>query len=110
MNRMSEDVSKVRMYVGPALMYAVTTVTLFIVVIAHMVNTAPLLTLYTVVPLPILSFAIYKLSVAINHRSTVVQQYLSKLNTFTQESFSGISVIKSYGLETQMNHDFKDLS
>lgn len=110
MNRISEDVSKVRLYVGPAMMYTVTTVTLFVVVLVHMINTAPMLTLYTVAPLPILSVAIYKLSVAINHRSTVVQQYLSKLNTFTQESFSGISVIKSYGLEPQMNHDFHQLS
>jgi ATP-binding cassette subfamily B protein len=61
-------------------------------------------------PLPILSFAIYKLSVAINKRSTIVQQYLSKLNTFTQESFSGISVIKSYGLEPQTNTAFVTLS
>ncbi|HET8839538.1 MAG TPA: ABC transporter ATP-binding protein [Flavobacteriaceae bacterium] len=110
MNRISEDVSKVRMYVGPALMYTVTTLTLFIVVITFMLETAPLLTLYTVAPLPFLSFAIYKLSVAINQKSTVVQQYLSKLNTFTQESFSGISVIKSYNLEPQMNSDFVDLS
>jgi ATP-binding cassette subfamily B protein len=110
MNRISEDVSKVRMYVGPAMMYTVTTLTLFVVVIGYMISKAPLLTLYTVAPLPILSFAIYKLSVAINKRSTVVQQYLSKLNTFTQESFSGISVIKSYGLEPQMNSDFTELS
>jgi len=75
-----------------------------------MVKTAPLLTLYTVAPLPILSFAIYKLSVAIHKRSTIVQQYLSKLNTFTQESFSGISVIKSYGLEQQTNSNFIELS
>lgn len=110
MNRISEDVSKVRMYVGPALMYTVTTLTLFIVVITFMLETAPLLTLYTVAPLPFLSYAIYKLSVAINQKSTIVQQYLSKLNTFTQESFSGISVIKSYNLEPQMNSDFVNLS
>lgn len=110
MNRISEDVSKVRMYVGPAMMYTVTTLTLFVVVIGYMISKAPLLTLYTVAPLPILSFAIYKLSVAINKRSTVVQQYLSKLNTFTQESFSGISVIKSYGLEPQTNAEFVGLS
>ena len=110
MNRISEDVSKVRMYLGPAIMYSVTTLTLFVVVIWYMLDTAPLLTLYTVAPLPILSFAIYKLSVAINKRSTIVQQYLSKLNTFTQESFSGISVIKSYGLEPQTNTNFVELS
>ncbi len=110
MNRISEDVSKVRMYLGPAIMYSVTTLTLFVVVIWYMVNTAPLLTLYTLAPLPILSFAIYKLSVAIHNRSTIVQQYLSKLNTFTQESFSGISVIKSYGLEPLTNQNFTELS
>jgi len=110
MNRISEDVSKVRMYLGPAIMYSITTLTLFVVVIWYMVNTAPMLTLYTLAPLPILSFAIYKLSVAIHNRSTVVQQYLSKLNTFTQESFSGISVIKSYNLEPQTNKNFEELS
>lgn len=110
MNRISEDVSKVRMYLGPAIMYSVTTLTLFVVVIWYMVTTAPMLTLYTLAPLPILSFAIYKLSVAIHKRSTVVQQYLSRLNTFTQESFSGISVIKSYGLEPLTNNNFEDLS
>lgn len=110
MNRISEDVSKVRMYLGPAIMYSVQTGVLFIVVIPYMFSQAPELTLYTIAPLPILSFAIYKLSVAINQRSTIVQQYLSKLNTFTQESFSGISVIKSYGLEPQMNTSFTQLS
>lgn len=110
MNRISEDVSKVRMYLGPAIMYSVQTSVLFLVVIPYMVTQAPILTLYTIAPLPILSFAIYKLSVAINKRSTVVQQYLSKLNTFTQESFSGISVIKSYGLEPQTDSSFVTLS
>ncbi|MGB7785460.1 MAG: ABC transporter ATP-binding protein [Salinimicrobium sp.] len=110
MNRISEDVSKVRMYLGPAIMYSVQTGVLFIVVIPYMFSQAPELTLYAITPLPILSFAIYKLSVAINQRSTVVQQYLSKLNTFTQESFSGISVIKSYGLEPQTNTSFVALS
>ncbi len=110
MNRISEDVSKVRMYLGPAIMYSVQTGVLFIVVIPYMFTQAPELTLYAITPLPILSFAIYKLSVAINQRSTIVQQYLSKLNTFTQESFSGISVIKSYGLEPQTNTSFVTLS
>ena len=110
MNRISEDVSKVRMYLGPAIMYSVQTGVLFIVVIPYMFTQAPELTMYAIAPLPILSFAIYKLSVAINKRSTIVQQYLSKLNTFTQESFSGISVIKSYGLEPQTNTSFVTLS
>ncbi len=110
MNRISEDVSKVRLYLGPAIMYSVTTFTSTIVVLIFMIQAAPMLTLYTVIPLPILAFSIYKLSVAIHQRSTVVQQYLSKLNTFTQESFSGIAVIKSYGIEPQTNDNFNDLS
>ncbi|MBZ9787538.1 ABC transporter ATP-binding protein/permease [Psychroflexus sp. CAK57W] len=110
MNRISEDVSKVRMYVGPALMYGVQTLTLFVVVIYFMIEAAPMLTLYTLVPFPILSFAIYKLSVAINKRSAEIQQFLSHLNTYTQESFSGIAVIKSYGILGRFNSDFEKLS
>lgn len=110
MNRISEDVSKVRMYVGPALMYSVTNITLLIVALSYMFYTAPNLTLFAVAPLPILSFAIYKLSAAIHKRSTIVQEYLSKLTTFTQESFSGISVIKAYGIETRINERFNNLS
>lgn len=110
MNRISEDVSKVRLYLGPAIMYSVTTFTSTVVVLIFMIQAAPELTLYTVIPLPILAYAIYKLSVAIHQRSTIVQQYLSKLNTFTQESFSGIAVIKSYGIEPQTNSNFTDLS
>ena len=106
MNRISEDVSRVRMYFGPALMNSVATVTMFFVVLAYMISKAPLLTLYTIAPFPILSFAIYKLSRAINERSTIVQEYLSKLSTFTQESFSGISVIKAYGIEHRINNEF----
>jgi ATP-binding cassette subfamily B protein len=110
MNRISEDVSKVRMYLGPAIMYSVTTLTSTVVVLVFMIQAAPVLTLYTVAPLPILSYAIYKVSVAIHQRSTVVQQYLSKLHTYTQESFSGIAVIKSYGLEEQSHRNFTQLS
>lgn len=110
MNRISEDVSKVRMYAGPALMYSTTTVTLFIVALSYMLYIAPVLTLYAVAPLPILSIGIYKLSIAIHKRSTIVQQYLSKLTTFTQESFSGISVIKAYGIEPRTNAQFEVLS
>ncbi len=110
MNRISEDVSKVRMYVGPALMYSITTITLFIVVVSYMFYKAPTLTIYALAPLPILSIAIYKLSVLINHRTTIVQQYLSKLTTFTQESFSGIAVIKAYGIEPRTNTNFEELA
>ena len=110
MNRISEDVGKVRMYAGPALMYSATTITLFVVVISYMFYTAPLLTLYAVAPLPILSVAIYNLSAAIHKRSTIVQEYLSKLTSFTQESFSGIAVIKAYGIESRTNVDFIELA
>lgn len=110
MNRISEDVSKVRMYFGPALMYSTTTMTLFVVAISYMFYVAPTLTLYAIAPLPILSVGIYRLSIAIHKRSTVVQQYLSKLTTFTQEGFSGISVIKAYGLEPRTMGQFEDLA
>lgn len=110
MNRISEDVSKVRMYVGPALMYSITTVTLFIVVVSYMFMQDPVLTLYAIAPLPILSIAIYRLSVLINQKTTIVQQYLSKLTTFTQESFSGIAVIKAYGIEPRTNTNFEALA
>ena len=110
MNRISEDVSKVRMYAGPALMYSVTNLTLLIVTISYMFYKAPSLAVYAIAPLPLLSFAIYKLSAAIHKRSTIVQQYLSKLTSFTQESFSGISVIKAYGIEPRIIHDFNYLS
>ncbi|WP_242133183.1 ABC transporter ATP-binding protein [Aestuariivivens marinum] len=110
MNRISEDVGRVRMYVGPALMYSINTITLFVIVIIYMVNASPKLTLYTILPLPILSVIIYKLSKEIHHRSTVVQEYLSKLSTYTQESFSGISVIKAYGIEPLTNKNFNELA
>lgn len=110
MNRISEDVSKVRMYTGPAIMYSIDTITLFIIALIYMFNRAPSLTLYTIIPLPILSFTIYTLSKVIHKRSTIVQVYLSKLSAFTQESFSGISVIKANCIEDQTNAAFEILS
>ncbi|NNC50901.1 MAG: ABC transporter ATP-binding protein, partial [Flaviramulus sp.] len=88
----------------------INTITLFVIVIIYMINASPKLTLYTVLPLPILSIIIYKLSREIHKRSTIVQQYLSKLSTYTQESFSGISVIKAYGIEPQTSANFKNLA
>lgn len=110
MSRISEDVSKVREYSGPALMYTINTLTLFLIALFLMFKSAPTLTLYTLIPLPILSYVIYILSRKIHIKSTIVQQWLSKLSTFSQETFSGISVIKSYGIETAVNTDFEDLS
>lgn len=101
MNRISEDVGKVRMYVGPAVMYTINTLIRFTIVILYMYNVSPTLTLYTLLPLPFLSYIIFKLSVEINIRSTIFQQYLSKISTYTQEVFSGIRVIKAYSLEKQ---------
>ncbi len=110
MNRISEDVGKVRMYVGPAFMYSINTVALFIIVISYMISIAPELTLYTVLPLPILSVTIYKLSRIINQKSTLVQEMLSKMSSYAQESFSGIAVIKSYNLQAQAAGDFNALA
>ena len=110
MNRISEDVGKVRMYVGPAFMYSTNTIALFIIVVSYMVSIAPVLTMYTLLPLPILSYTIYKLSRVINEKSTLVQEVLSKMSSFAQESFSGIAVIKSYGIQSKMFSGFDDLA
>ena len=110
MSRISEDVGKVRMYVGPALMYTINTITLFIVIIFYMYNKAPLLTLYTILPLPILSISIYFLSKLINKQSTIVQKQLSALSSLAQEIFSGIRVTKSYVVEDKMKIDFTQYS
>jgi ATP-binding cassette subfamily B multidrug efflux pump len=110
MNRISEDVSKVRMYVGPAVMYSINTFIRFAIVIAYMYNVSPTLTLYTLLPLPLLSYAIFKVSSEINKRSTIFQQYLSKISSFTQEIFSGIRVIKAYSLENQQQNNLVDLA
>ena len=110
MNRISEDVSKVRLYFGPALMYGINTITLFLIVISFMINIAPELTLFVLLPLPFLSYLIYKLSKIINLRSTKVQEMLSKLSSYTQEIFSGISVIKSFELKNRININLFSLS
>ncbi|QLE02099.1 ABC transporter ATP-binding protein [Galbibacter sp. BG1] len=110
MNRISEDVSQVRMYGGPAILYSIQTITLFLCVIPLMFYTAPKLATYTLIPLPILSVLIYNISRIIHKRSTKVQQYLSKLSTFTQESFSGISVIKAYGIEPRIDQQVEALA
>jgi len=110
MNRISEDVGKVRMYVGPAVMYTINTFIRFTIVIIYMYKVSPRLTLYTLVPLPILAFIIFKLSTAINKRSTIFQQYLSKISSFNQEIFSGIRVVKAYSLESQYQNNIVDLA
>ncbi len=110
MNRISEDVNQVRLYAGPALMYGINTVTLFACIIPIMFITAPTLAAYALIPLPILSVLIYLISRVIHQRSTIVQQFLSTLSTFTQEVFSGVSVIKAYALEPQINTELGTLA
>jgi ATP-binding cassette subfamily B protein len=110
MNRISEDVNQVRLYAGPAIMYGMQTLTLFACLIPLMFIKAPTLAAYTLLPLPILSVLIYRISKIIHKRSTIVQEYLSSLSTFTQEVFSGVSVIKAYALEPQTNQELSDLA
>jgi len=110
MNRISEDVGKVRMYVGPAIMYSINMITLFVIVISYMIKIDLTLTLYTLLPLPILSISIYFLSREINKRSRIVLEYLSKLTSITQEYFSGMNVIKAYGIEKQTFKDFTTIA
>ncbi|WP_395045947.1 ABC transporter ATP-binding protein [Flavobacterium sp.] len=110
MNRISEDVGRVRMYVGPAVMYTINTVIRFAIVIYYMQHISRELTLYTLLPLPILAYLIFKLSTEINKRSTIFQQNLSILSSFSQEIFSGIRVIKAYSTEDQKQEEFETLS
>ncbi len=106
MNRISEDVNKVRMYVGPAIMYTINMLVMFSVAIYKMIQIDVKLTLYTLIPFPILSLSIFILSKNIHLRSTLVQEQLSRLTTYTQEVFSGINVIKSYAIEHISQKDF----
>ena len=106
MARITEDVSKVRMYLGPAVMYAINLTVLFTFVIYNMIRVSPTLTAYVLIPLPILSFTIYHVSRMINIRSEKVQRQLSVLSTFVQESFSGIRILKAYAKENVWNSWF----
>ena len=110
MNRISEDVSRVRMYFGPAIMYSINTITLIIITFFYMYRQSPELTLYTVSPLPVLSYAIFKLSGIINIKSRIVQESLSKLSSFTQEVFTGIKIVKSYAIQNTKSKQFDNLS
>ena len=108
MNRISEDVGKVRMYLGPAIMYTLNVFVLFTMVITFMFNKNVSLTLYVLIPLPILSFIIYKISFVINKKSEKTQQQQSMLSTFVQEAFSGIRVLKAYNRESYFQYNFKN--
>ncbi len=108
MARITEDVTKVRMYLGPAILYAINLTVLFILVIYNMISVSPTLTLYVLLPLPILSITIYQVSKQINIRSERVQRQLSRLSTFVQEGFSGIRVLKAYAKEDLWAKSFSE--
>jgi ATP-binding cassette subfamily B protein len=110
MNRISEDVGKVRMYFGPAVMYSLNMIVTFTVTFILMLRTDITLTLYTIIPLPILSISIYYLSRLIHKKTIIVQQYLSTLTTSAQETFSGIRIIKSYTTEIDTIKNFEEIA
>jgi ATP-binding cassette, subfamily B, multidrug efflux pump len=106
MNRVTEDVSRVRMYLGPGIMYTVNTVVLFVMAIAIMLTVNVRLAVFSILPLPILAVTIYYVNNVINFRSEKIQQRLSDLSSFVQENFSGIRVIKSYVREDSVRKNF----
>ncbi len=110
MARISEDVSKVRMYVGPAIMYGISLFTLFAMVIPFMFSINPRLTLYSLIPLPLLSLSIYFVNNIIDKRSEEIQKSLSDLSTYVQEAFSGIRVVKAFVRERDMDQEFDKAS
>lgn len=117
MNRISEDVSQVRMYLGPAIMYGINLTMSCILIIGYMLTVNMKLTLFALLPLPILSVSIYYVNSTINRRSTKIQRSLSEMSTFVQEAFSGIRVIKAFSREAdsfegfrQSSEDYKDKS
>ncbi len=107
MNRISEDVSRVRMYLGPAIMYTINLVILFVMVISAMLWKHPTLTLYVLMPLPLMSYIIFKISNAINKKSEITQKQQSALSTFVQEAFSGIRVLKAFNRSAYFAQEFE---
>ncbi len=106
MNRISEDVSKVRMYIGPAIMYGLNLIVLFALTITKMYSVNSTLATYTLLPLPVLSICIYYVSSKMDKQSTKIQQNLSGLSTFVQEAFSGIRVLKAFSKEKEFEKQF----
>lgn len=106
MARISEDVNKVRMYVGPSIMYGINLITLFILVISYMISVNAKLSFYVLLPLPILSISIYYVNNIIMKRSEALQAQLSSVSTYVQESFSGIRVIKAFVREREQIRNF----
>lgn len=110
MNRISEDVSRVRMYFGPAIMYSIDTFIRFVVIIIFMYQVSPKLTLYTLLPLPVLSVLIYFITQKIHLKSTAYQENLSNMSSFVQEFFSGIRVIKANVLESTKRDQYLEIT
>ncbi|MCH8904582.1 MAG: ABC transporter ATP-binding protein, partial [Bacteroidetes bacterium] len=110
MARITEDVSRVRMFLGPAILYSINLTVLFIMVVTTMLLVNAELTFYVLLPLPILTISIYYVSNLINHRSERLQAQVSKLNSFAQRIFSGIRVIKSYVQEENIQRSFEEES
>lgn len=110
MNRISEDVGRVRMYLGPSIMYGLQLVTLFLMLIPFMVHISPMLTLYALIPLPLLSIGIFYVNNIVEHRAEKIQKSQSKLSTFVQEAFSGIRVLKSFTRENESVKNFEKAS
>lgn len=106
MNRISEDVGRVRMYLGPSIMYGLQLITLFVMLIPIMFSISPMLTLYALIPLPLLSFGVFYVNNIVEHRSEEIQKSQSRLSTFVQEAFSGIRVLKSFTREPQSVKNF----
>lgn len=110
MSRISEDVSKVRQYVGPAVMYSTNTIIRMAIVIVQMLIISRELTMYALIPVPFLGIVMYYLSREINKRSYLYQKNLSTLSSFSQEIFSGIRVVKAYAIEDEKNKEYDDLT
>ena len=110
MNRISEDVSHVRMYLGPGIMYSINLIVLFTLVVYQMIIISPSLTAFVLIPLPIMSYLIYKVSAKMNFLSKKVQEEQSLLSTIAQESFAGIRVIKAYGQQNSTEKKFNQSS
>ncbi len=108
MARISEDVGKVRMYLGPAIMYGINMIVLFTLTINQMISVNPMLTLYVLMPVPFLSYFIYKINSRLEEKSTAIQRNLSNLSTFVQESFSGIRVLKAFVREEDSAKQYEE--
>lgn len=110
MNRISDDVSKVRMFTGPAIMYALNLSCMILLVVSLMFYVNTEITFYVLIPLPILAITIYFVSDTMNKKSDLIQKKLSRLTTYVQETFAGVQVVKSYAAEKDFSDDFLEMN